>query len=281
MTYSVIIPAHNEEAIIARLLDGLIGLRPQAILIVALNGCTDTTEAIVDSYLGVSKIVVSEASKSKALNFALSSAPPGPIIVVDADIEVSSTAVEQLAGVLASDRPIAGSLRARFNLRDCPALVQAFYKSFVRQPYATQKLVGLGLYGVSGEGRKLIAPLPDPLLADDLWVSSRFPPEDRVVLTGCEFIVRPPRTVRALVAVRTRIARGNRQVAARAGRQSERARRTSIDTLTWLLRDSAANPAAVPAHLTFLTINLVARVRARLISSSHWERDDSSRAGVS
>ena len=69
--FSVVIPAHNEEAVLARCLDALLeGTRPGQIeIVVAVNGSRDRTREIAESY-GPPVIVVEveQASKHIALN---------------------------------------------------------------------------------------------------------------------------------------------------------------------------------------------------------------------
>ena len=66
---SVVVPAHNEEAVIGRLLtslaEGLDGARLE--IVVACNGCTDRTADITRDH-GAEVVEVDELSKIAALN---------------------------------------------------------------------------------------------------------------------------------------------------------------------------------------------------------------------
>ena len=94
---SVIIPAHNEEAVIGRCLGSLLAGAPAGALevIVVANGCSDRTATVASSFgPDVRVIELAEASKHAALNAGDSVATRFPRAFVDADIEVTWSAID-------------------------------------------------------------------------------------------------------------------------------------------------------------------------------------------
>jgi cellulose synthase/poly-beta-1,6-N-acetylglucosamine synthase-like glycosyltransferase len=67
---AIVIPAHNEAAVIARTLRSLAPLceSTEVEVIVVCNGCTDETAAIARGVRGVTVLEVAEASKTAAMN---------------------------------------------------------------------------------------------------------------------------------------------------------------------------------------------------------------------
>ena len=88
---SVIIPAHNEAAVIARTLAPLAPLAAagQLEVIVACNGCTDHTAAIARGFDGVTVLELGQSSKAAALNAGDAAASHWPRLYLDADVQIS------------------------------------------------------------------------------------------------------------------------------------------------------------------------------------------------
>ena len=69
--FSVVIPAHNEESVLARCLDTLLADSKSSGLeiVVVANGCTDrTVEIAKNSAMEISVVEILQASKHAALN---------------------------------------------------------------------------------------------------------------------------------------------------------------------------------------------------------------------
>ncbi len=115
---------------------------------------------------------------------------------------------------LSVSSPVAGSPDIRFDLDGADLWVREYYRMFERLPYVTDGLVGLGVYGLSEQGRDRFDEFPD-VLADDLYIQRLFAPEERLRTRG-QFAVRAPRRWADLVKVRTRVDRGNAQLATSA-----------------------------------------------------------------
>lgn len=279
---AVIIPAYDEERVIGRCLEALAphtqpGSSPRVEVVVAANGCHDRTADVARSHRGVTVLDIPIGSKSLALNEGDGAASAFPRIYLDADIALSSEALPALVAALSGPEPLVAAPRIRFDLSRSSWPVRAFYRVFSELPYVKDGLVGLGVYGLSRAGRERFERFPD-LVADDLYVQRLFAPEERRVTSGT-FTVAAPRTLKSLLAVRVRVAKGNAGLAAHDDDAKFAASTTSTGrALVDLLR---RRPTLAPSVAVYLAVTLAARARARRRSARHagtWERDDSTRS---
>src|SRR3954447_11715299 len=130
MMLSVIIPAHNEEAVIGRCLRTLTSRSPADDLdiIVVANGCTDATVEIVAQHPQVRLVEISVASKHAALNAGDAAARHFPRAFVDADIEVGPGALLAVAQALADTGALVGAPAMRIDFGGCSWVVRAYYR---------------------------------------------------------------------------------------------------------------------------------------------------------
>jgi len=276
--FSVVIPAHDEAAVIGRCLASFVGdLVPgEAEIIVVANGCTDRTADVARAFTGVSVFELVEASKTAALNAGDEAATAFPRVFLDADIDVSADTLRHLASALEGPAAAVGAPRAALLLDGSSAAVRAFYRVHARLPYMAEGMTGTGVYALSRAGRARFERFPD-LTADDLFVQRLFTPPERVVLED-RFMVRVPRTLAALVAVRTRVAAGNRQLA--LDRPNDASFGSSAGStgraLAHLVRDS---PREVVGAAVYVGVTAVARSRARSRRDrgAGWLRDQTTR----
>lgn len=279
---SVVIPAYNEAAVIGRCLSALRAEGLPLEIVVAANGCSDDTAALARAVEGVTVLDIPTGSKSGALNAGDDAARAFPRIYLDADIELSPGALSGLVAALSADEPRVAAPRVLFDTRDASGWVRAYYRVFEELPYAGDGLVGLGVYGVSGPGRSRFERFPR-VQADDLFIQRLFAPEERIRTEGT-FTVRVPRKLGALVAVRTRVARGNAELAtidaasaqAAAGPRAFAA--TTGGTGRALATLLARHPARLPDVAVYVAVTVVARLRARRSAGSPtWNRDETTR----
>ncbi len=113
---AVLIPAHNEEAIISGILQDVTSqLQENDRAIVIADNCEDGTAAVAKKHgaEAFERFDQTDRGKAYALRFALEKLeadPPEVIIVVDADCRISSDALAQLSSKAAKlDRPVQGS----------------------------------------------------------------------------------------------------------------------------------------------------------------------------
>ncbi|MFD0821455.1 glycosyltransferase family 2 protein, partial [Micromonospora zhanjiangensis] len=109
MTASVVIPAHNEAALLGRCLARLLAdaTPGEFEVIVAANGCTDDTALVARTVPGVDVVEIPVASKAAALNAADEVAAAFPRIYLDADVELTTAGARALAAALTDTRPTA------------------------------------------------------------------------------------------------------------------------------------------------------------------------------
>ena len=276
---SIVIPAHDESSVIgeclASLAEGHDACVPE--VIVVANGCRDDTAVVAGAFAGTTVVELAEASKVAALNAGDAAARAWPRIYVDADVRLSGAALHQLTEVLDTDRSTVAAPAPRFDVSASSRLVRAFYRVFAALPYASEHLVGLGVYGLSRAGRARFAAFPD-VTADDLYVQRLFSPADRAVVAG-SFTITAPRHLGALVAVRTRIARGNTELRAA---HAELGASTSGATSRALVSMALRRPWTVPDIAVYAAVTVLARSRAsvRRGVSQRWERDSTSRTAA-
>ena len=274
MTFSVVIPAHNEEPVIGRCLSTLVDGAPPGELevLVVCNGCHDrTAEVARRSAPGATVLEIPVASKVAALNAGDMHATHFPRFYVDADVELTYPALRSVARVLADEGIACAAPRPLFELHRRPWAVRAFYKVLQGVPYFSQDMVGTGVYALSEEGRRRFGEFPD-LIADDQFVQQLFNREERRSVTGAHFVVHPPANLRGVLAMRARAYRGNRELA-RSGLARSEAPPSGVKSV---LR-RAVVPAQAPAAAVYTGVNLLAKGLAYGRPSSTWERDESAR----
>jgi hypothetical protein len=281
---SVVIPAHNEARVVGRLLSGLLaGATPNEFEIwVVANGCTDDTAEIASRFADVKVLITPHAGKHAAMRLADEHAEGFPRLYVDADVELGSGDVRALAAAL--DDPdhqgvlAVGPSRAMPPER-LPWTVRWFYDVWDELPVVRAGLFGRGVVGLSREGCERLRALP-PLLGDDLAASLLFEPNQRRVVPEASVVVHPPRTLGALLRIRSRAlvstlqAAGNPRLAPASG-----SARTSLADL-WAIAVKAPVRNG-PKVAWFFAVTVATKLRARRALRAGdfrtWQRDDTSR----
>lgn len=273
---TVIVPAHNEAAVIARGLEALLrGARPGELdVIVACNGCSDGTAEIARRFgPSVRVIEIETASKIAALNAADEAARGFPRVYVDADVELGIADLRAIAASLQG-----GALAAwptpEMDFSEASWAVRAFYRVWMMLPYnRAGGAVGAGVYALSEQGRARFGRFPD-VIADDGFVRFQFAPHERVTVEAAVSRVKPPRTLAGLLRIKTRSRVGQYQLAQRYPQQ-----RFSDARGGGALKALLKRPDLWPAACVYLWVNWCSRRRARAklaaMSSFVWERDDS------
>jgi cellulose synthase/poly-beta-1,6-N-acetylglucosamine synthase-like glycosyltransferase len=151
----ILIPAHNESAVLAQTLRQL---RPQLRsgdrLVVIADNCDDNTAQIAwdEGAEAIERWDQERRGKGYALDYGLQilgqSSPPDIVIIIDADCDVQPNAISQLANqVLRSNRPVQAcylmTLPPEANLKTRISSFSARVKNFVR-------LYGLERLGLPG-----------------------------------------------------------------------------------------------------------------------------------
>ncbi len=277
---SIIVPAHNEEAVIAR---GLRALTEGAAageleVIVACNGCTDRTAEIARSFGGPVRVIeVERASKIAALNAADAVARGFPRFYVDADVVLPLESVRRIAAVLESGKVLFATPELRMDLSRTTWAVRAFYRVWTELPYNREAgAVGTGVYALSRAGRARFGEFPD-VIADDGFVRFSFAPEERATVSGAWAFVDAPRTLSGLIRIKTRTRLGQYQL-----RTSYPTRR-SLESKSFglLLSSILRRPFMWHCLPAYALVNVIARCCARqqvrVTDRVPWARDSSAR----
>jgi glycosyltransferase involved in cell wall biosynthesis len=270
---AIIIPAHNEEAVIGHtlrcLLDGL--NETDATVVVAANGCTDNTVARARSI--ASWIVVldlAQPGKSQAIRAAEVQLGPGPRLYLDADVCLPGTSA---LAVLDRLRNGAGGARppAVTDLTGTSWSVRSFHRARGRLPNVRQEFSGGGCYGLSWDVRQTFGEFPD-VLGDDLFAARVVPQGQAEIIDAPPVVIRPPRDAASLRRVLARNVRGNRQL---GGMFPDIAGLTTKQTVASLVR-SVRGPSSLFDAGIYASFVTAGRLGARR-SNVRWERDESSR----
>lgn len=281
---SVVIPAHNEEAlVIGTLVTLLDGLGPRDEVIVVCNGCIDNTAKNAAS-LDDHRVVVIEtdtASKNHALNLGDKRATGFPRFYVDADISVAGASLLRVGKELSCQHTnvLVAAPRISVDVDGRPWTVRAFYRIWMGLPYTCEALVGSGVYGISECGRSRFTAFPD-ITADDAFVRLSFSAKERRVVQGATFKIQTPRTLGDVIAIKTRSHFGNLEL---RERYPELWLNEAGGASVGLLR-CFAKPWLWPSLLIYGYVKIVSRRRARARlrkkDFSTWERDESTRVAV-
>ena len=279
--FTVIIPAHNEEAVIARCLETLLADRPsdsKMQVIVAANGCNDRTATIARQAAPDAIVLdLPEGSKTAAMNAANREALYFPRIYLDADVQCSYGSLLAVAKVLREPGVMAAAPALRMDLSRSNWLVSAYYRVWLTQPYVKRALVGSGCFGLSRAAYDRIGDFP-AITGDDIWVYSRFPEAERRNIATDDhgrdvwFLVSPPRRAIDQIRVETRRRLGNEQVLRDHPSPHYAGSNNAGD-----LRDALGEGASVLDVMIYLAIKALVRLRVRLAKRKRsdivWERD--------
>ncbi len=130
---SVIIPAHDEEAVIGRCLGTLLeGAEPGELeIVVVCNGCRDGTAAAARAAAPEATVVeLPQPGKAAALNEGDRWASVFPRVYLDADVEVSVVDLRRVAEALAQPGVFCAAPLPHFALRGRPWVVRKFYEAW-------------------------------------------------------------------------------------------------------------------------------------------------------
>jgi len=270
---SIVVPAHNEALVIESTLRALAdGLSFDSVrVVVACNGCTDDTVAIVRSLdLPVEVLDLGPVGKIGAIRAAEALGLPLPRLYLDADVVVNGTAatavLQALAGAAVAARP-----PIEFDVVGASWPVRRWYACRVELPTIMNDLCGAGLYGLSRTARERFDEFPD-VVADDLF-AARIVDATEVVVVDCDPVrVSVPRTTRALVTTLARVVRGNRQLAAASDRETSTTRATTEE-----LARLARRPQRWLDIAVYVALVMAGRRAASKADGTVWERDETAR----
>jgi hypothetical protein len=268
----VVVPAHDEEAVIGRLLAALSDRGEQDEVVVVCDGCTDATAAVARIWPGVQVVEQQAHGKAAALNTGDQLVRRFPRFYVDADVVVTFATLRSLAEAMTGP-VLAGAPHLEVDARESSWPVRAYYDVWTRLPYAATAVLGSGVIGLTAEGRARFAEFP-PLIGDDEFVRRRFAVSERA--TAGTFTVSAPRRLAPLIAIKTRGRLGILQLDELEGRAPSEAGESGSRSLLRLTHD----PRRWPGIAVYLAVRGLTTLRARRRLAGRrftWDRDESSR----
>lgn len=280
--FTVIIPAHNEEAVIARCLETLNHGRPQnnnTQIIVAANGCSDRTVEIAAAAAPDAIVLdLPVGSKTLAMNAAARMASHFPRIFLDADIRCDYHSLVALAATLREPGVMAASPAIRMDLARSGPLVKSYYRVWLTQPYVRQAMVGSGCFGLSLAGYQTIGDFPD-ITGDDVWVYTRFAQGERRNINNdaagrpVSFTVSPPRRITDQIRVETRRRLGNAELLKLYPSPHQGPRTNGWKDLMAALQDGASLADLAVYLATKMIVHMRAAAARKRNHAIVWERD--------
>ncbi|TDE94060.1 glycosyltransferase [Occultella glacieicola] len=272
---SIIVPAHNEERSLPRLLDALDDPRwaPEEVIVVA-NGCSDRTAQVARAR-GVTVIETPIPSKIKALALGDARATSFPRIYVDGDVVLGADSARALCGALTDGVQAAGPIRS-FPMARVSAPVRWYYDVWQRLDGVRTELYGRGVVAVSEVGHARIRDWPETM-SDDLHLAMSFAPDERTVVAAARVTIMPPKTYRDLLRRRVRAMTGNARM---AGTPEAPAVRSAGASPAAIGRMVAAEPRLLPGAAVFVVTAAISKLlgrRAARRGDTTWLRDESSR----
>lgn len=273
---TVIIAAHDEEAVIGRCLAALRRCGTAAEIIVSANGCSDATAALAKS-MGATVVERTEPGKAGALNAAEEVATTFPRVYLDADIMVPPGGIAALVDALDETRGILATMpRRRVNVQGRPWGVRAYFRIHQQLPVFRTGLFGRGLIVVSETGRRRFDEFPD-MVADDLFLDSRFAADEKLEVPEVAAVVEAPWTTGDLLDRLTRVRRGNTQMRRALSSNDASGGIRASDRWSWLRDVALRDPRLAPSAVAYAAITVLAGLRARRTTGASWGRDDSTR----
>jgi glycosyltransferase involved in cell wall biosynthesis len=280
---SIVVPAHNEEAVIAAGLRSMTdGARPDEIeVIVVCNGCRDHTAAVARAASPLVRVIETDvASKPHALNLGDQAASGFPRFYVDADVVMSLESVRRIGAILERGEALAAAPAVEtIFLEGTQPAVRAYYEAWMSLPYVQEGMMAAGAYAVSRDGRARFDRFPD-VIADDGYFRLLFTGEERVEVRDAVCRVLAPTNLSDLIKIKTRSRLGVIQLQTLFGdlyRRDASTRRYGA-----ALRRLFAAPRGYGGAAVYLWVTAVSRYRAIRQASNlkayAWERDNSSRA---
>jgi hypothetical protein len=277
---SVVIPAHNEEPTIGRLLTTLLaGAAPGEFeVVVACNGCTDRTADVVrEQFPGVIVAETPVGSKPGALDLGDATATVWPRFYVDADVLLSSEALRTVATEMKRTGVLAAAPRLELELAGRPWAVRAYYETWMDGPYLTDGHIGSGVYALAEAGRARFGDWPR-LLSEDLWLRDLFSRSERLTVTSVSFRQHPPYTLSDVITIKARMKAGNVQYRTAYPELADRPDAVHAKrSVSAFLR----KPASWPGMVIYAGVTVISRRKAQEKIDRQeldvWERAESSR----
>lgn len=272
---SVIVPAHNEATVIRACLDSLLKQTGVDRIIVACNGCTDTTVTIVQQeYPQVVCLDIATPSKVNALNEAEKHVLSWPVFYIDADTKLSDGAIEKITEVMAQGKLLLAAPEPVIDTSRSSWLVKQYYKVWLSLPYIREGVVATCSFVISAQGRNRFLNFPN-VINDDGFVRCQFSAEERGNVSGTQVFITAPKNIKSLIKIKTRARLGNMQLAT-----AKLCTQTQAKPYSQIMRSKLFSKDffSVSIYLAIATlIRLRAQQQLKDLSNYRWETDHTSR----
>jgi hypothetical protein len=274
-----VIPAHDESAVIGRLLTLLTEPSDESQLEVTVvcNGCRDDTADVARTF-GVRVLETPIPSKMKALRMGDKASTGFPRLYIDADVEIDRRSVDRLITALSSGEALAAATRRIIPMTGVSWLVHSYYTAWQELRAVRESLWGRGVVGFAAQAHPRVLSMPDAM-SDDLALSLLFTREERAIVQEAVVVVHPPRTLQALLVRKIRSLTGNRQLSA-GGSDVSSDQTTSAE----LLRIARRSPRHLMGVVVLVGVAVVGRWqvqrRSQRVAPTVWGRDNTSRLDV-
>jgi N-acetylglucosaminyl-diphospho-decaprenol L-rhamnosyltransferase len=258
---SVVIPAHNEENALPRLLESVLQQELRRLhleVIVVVNGSTDGTAAAARAYVAgfvarghhLQIMEISTASKACALNEGDRNVTSFPRLYLDADILLSPNAIWRTVEELGRrETPLLAA--PRIHIADSAnRAVRSYARVWSRLPYIRSRVPGVGFYAVNETGRRRWWRFPTRMGADDKFVRLHFLSDETLAIDDAFFVMFFPERLAELFRVRGRWISLNREIA----RHCPRLHRGDDSRWRSSLRHVATNVSIWPDVPAFLAV---------------------------
>ena len=272
---SVIVPAHNEANVIRTCLDSLVNQPGLDTLIVACNGCTDDTAAIVQhEYPQAICLDIALPSKVNALNEAEKYITSWPVFYIDADTRLSPNAIEVITQALAEGKTLLAAPEPVIDTRHSSWWVKQYYRTWLQLPYIREGVVATCSYVITEQGHERFERFPE-VINDDGFVRCLFSREERRNIPSAQIFITAPKDLASLIKIKTRARLGNMQLAA-----LKQCKRFDQKPYGRIMQERLLSKEFIPV-LVYLFIATAIRMRAakqfQNLQSYIWEKDQTSR----
>lgn len=278
---SVIIPAHNESALIADCVRSVLadGIEDLEIIVIA-NACKDDTAERARAVSPAVRVIeTATPGKTNAINLGERGATRFPRVFLDGDIVLRPGALRSLLATLGDDIHLA-SPPPEFTLERSSWGVRRFYRALECNDYFGKGAPnGSGTFALSEQGRKRWGEFPN-IVADDGFVGLHFTPAEKATSPGPGAIVRPPIDLPTLIRIKARARLGTRELLARFPELADNRTRTGGSTL----RRLALDPRRWADLLVYVYVRVAERIMERRLARRGgpvWLRDEGSRSTTS
>lgn len=188
-TISVVIPAHNEEAVIGEKLTNLLSLdypHDRLQIIVVTNGCTDRTEEVVRGFAdrGVEQLVLPRGGKPQALNEGVRRARGEVVVLGDARQRLNQDALRVAASFFADPQVGAVTGDLVLETKQGPGVYWAYERLIRIAEARVDSVVGASGCFIAVR-RHLYRELPEDILLDDVYLPMQ------IVLAGYRVLHQP------------------------------------------------------------------------------------------